>query len=337
MDKEDSMNLKDTLEIILVTYNRKELLQTTFEQIFAENSPIKNLDITILDNKSTDGTFELIKDYSKKFPNIKHVINNRNIGGNANIAKAFETASKKYFWILCDDDEYSWDNWDEVENAIANDYDAIVVANYVNPKKNISSLFRQMTFVPSTIHRTENLTDEVMVNTEFNLSYMFAQSAIAAELINQNKRIYICDNWFVKMVSHGGEETYTRGLTGNIHPHMKNMLWPVGYLNTLSLIKDKKIRNEIIDKFYQYGNNHFTHYWTILEINSKWANNSLKNIFDIFVAINAKHKLYFGLVIILYFFAVCTIRIQYAGDKIRFIFCDKLKTDIRIVPKPKAV
>lgn len=331
------MGLKDILEIILVTYNREELLKETFEQIFAQNSPIKNLDITILDNKSTDGTSELIKGYAKKFSNIKHVINNRNIGGNANIAKAFETASKKYFWILCDDDEYNWDNWNEVENAIANDYDAIVVANYVNPKQDIASLFRQMTFVPSTIYKTENLTDEVMVNTEFNLSYMFAQSAIASELINQNKRIYICDNWFVKMVIHGGEETYTRGLQGNIHPHMKNMLWPVGYLNTLCLLKDKKIKDEIIEKFYMHGKDYFTHYWTILELNSKWADNSLKNVFDIFVALNAKHKLYFGLITFFYFFTLYTVRVQYMGDKIRFIFCDKLKTDIRIVPKPKAV
>ena len=183
------------LEIILVTFNRKEHLQNTFDQIFADNSPIKDLDITILDNKSTDGTSELIEEYKTKFPNIKHIIHNRNIGGNANICRAFEVASKKYFWILCDDDEYNWDNWNEVEQAMNEDYDAIVVANYVEPEKNLSYLLKQMTFVPSTIHKTENLNDTVMSNAEFNLSNMFSQLALPCHLINNDKRIYVCKGW----------------------------------------------------------------------------------------------------------------------------------------------
>ena len=59
------MNLKDKLDIVLITYNRKNCLQKTFEQIFAENSPIKDFDITILNNASTDGTSEFIEKYCK--------------------------------------------------------------------------------------------------------------------------------------------------------------------------------------------------------------------------------------------------------------------------------
>ena len=116
-----------SIEIILITYNRKKHLQNTFNQIFAEESPIKDFPITILDNKSTDGTSELIEEYRIKFPNIKHIINNRNIGGNANIARAFEIASKEYVWILCDDDEYDFTHWKDVEKAIEENYDAIVI------------------------------------------------------------------------------------------------------------------------------------------------------------------------------------------------------------------
>jgi glycosyltransferase involved in cell wall biosynthesis len=97
--------LKDILEIFLITYNRKIYLQKTFNQIFANSSPIKNFDITILNNKSTDGTTELIEKYREKFNNIKHIIHNRNIGGNANIARAFELATKNmsgyYVTMIC--------------------------------------------------------------------------------------------------------------------------------------------------------------------------------------------------------------------------------------------
>ena len=57
--------MKTTLEIILITYNRKSHLRETLNWLFAENSPVKDLDITILNNKSTDGTTELIEEYKK--------------------------------------------------------------------------------------------------------------------------------------------------------------------------------------------------------------------------------------------------------------------------------
>ena len=99
-----SNSIKDKLEIIIVTYNRKVSLEGTLSQLFAPESPVKDLDITVLDNKSTDGTFEVVRQFCKKHQNLKHVVNNRNIGGNGNIARAFETAKKEYVWVLCDDD-----------------------------------------------------------------------------------------------------------------------------------------------------------------------------------------------------------------------------------------
>ena len=106
--------LKDKLEIILVTYNRKPYLEDTLNQLFCDESPIKDCNFTILDNCSTDGSSELIQEYSKKYNNIKHIRHNKNIGGNANITRAIEIATKKYFWVLCDDDKYDWTNWKEI-------------------------------------------------------------------------------------------------------------------------------------------------------------------------------------------------------------------------------
>ena len=130
--------MKNTLGILLVTYNRKEYLKRTFKQILAVDSPIKDLDITILDNASTDGSSELIDEYSKSFPNIKHIRHVANIGGNANICRAFELAAssgKEYVWVLCDDDKYNFSNWDEVKSSIDNKDDIICVADYVFPNE----------------------------------------------------------------------------------------------------------------------------------------------------------------------------------------------------------
>jgi glycosyltransferase involved in cell wall biosynthesis len=324
------VDLRNSLEIILLTYNRKEKLQKTFNQIFADNSPIKNLDITILDNKSTDGTSELIREYTKKFPNIKHIIHNRNIGGNANIARAFEIAQKEYFWILCDDDEYNWDNWSEVEHAIKEDYDAIVVANYADPKKDLGHFVAQLTFVPSTIYKTKNITDTVMANAEFNLSNMFAQLALPCHLINEEKPFYICNNWCVKMIPCGGEETYTRGMAGDIHPLMKNMYWPLGFTNSVQMIQDKKTRETILSQYRLYPANLFSNYWDIYDINRRCANATMRGLVDIYLGLNFKQKSFFILIGLIYLISALTIRLSYSEDKLRIIFCSLLKTDIKI-------
>lgn len=285
--------LKEKLEIILTTYNRKNKLEKTFERLFAYDSPIKDLQITILDNHSTDGAEELIKEYQHKFPNIKHIRHNKNIGGCANVARAFEYPTKKYFWILCDDDEYKWDNWQEVEDAIEQDNDAIIVANYLEPQKNISLLLKQMTFVPSTIHKTENVNEETLLNIHYCLSTMFPQLALHCYLLNNNKKIYICDDWIVNMELNFEDCSYTRGCSGIVHPYREQIFWQIGYLNTIQLIKDEQLRKELLYNFDLEGDPFFLALKKIFAINICAHNNSFKNLSDAFVAFNFKQRLIF--------------------------------------------
>lgn len=242
------MNLKQKLEIILITYNRKECLEKTLKQLLASKSPIKNLDITILDNKSTDGTTELIKNYLKKHSNIKHIIHNHNIGGNANIARALEIAKKEYVWILADDDKYDFTHWKDIKIALNKSPDALVVANYINPKKNTGRLVKQMTFVSGAIYKTANITDTVMMNAYYNISNMFPHLALVCHLLNEGKTIKIAKYPVVEMMYNQYNSSYTRGaLTGYPHPYMKEMFWQLGYLNSLKMIKDRKLHAAILN------------------------------------------------------------------------------------------
>ena len=281
------------LEIILITYNRKKHLKSTLSQLFSEDSPIKDFKFTILDNKSTDGSSELIQEYVNKYPNIKHIRHNRNIGGNANIARAFEIAAEKYVWVLCDDDEYDWTHWSDVEYAVNEDYDLIVVSNYLNPGKNTPQLVKQLTFVPAGIYKTEYITDTVMVNANFNISNMFPQFAIFSKFINENKRIYICKNWIANMCPNAGYESYTRGLDNDKNKYMNDMFWQIGFLNSVQLIKDKKLRTDIIDNMHLDNKDLLYNFAQMFSINKLDFNNSLKNLFDAFCAINFRQKIVF--------------------------------------------
>jgi len=242
--------IKDDLEIILVTYNRKPYLKRTLEQLFSESSPVKDFQITILDNHSDDGSAELIDEYCTNFPNLKHITHNRNIGGNANIARAFEIAKKKYVWVICDDDYYEWGNWHYVEDAIENqDHDCIVVArNQIRNEHSISDIMFQLTFLPSAIYKTATVDTTVMRNIYDNIHNMSPHFAVGANIANTTKDFYVIPKDVVingaSKDSADGKKTadmsYTRDNdTKRLSPEARNMHFFIGYVNSLILLNDK--------------------------------------------------------------------------------------------------
>ena len=241
------MEIQEQLEILLPTYNRKEHLTRTLTQLTASESPMRDFSITVLDNASTDGTAELVQEFTLKFPNITHIRHKENIGGNANIARAFElgkASGKEYVWVICDDDEYDFAGWEVCKAALEQHPGAVVVANYAKPERGAAALFKQLSFVPAAIYRTDLITGDVLQNMYFNISNMFPQLAVAAALFNSGKEYIILPRPLVTMKLNTGNDSYVRGSTGRtwLHPHMKNMFWGLGYLNSLQLLQDKKVR-----------------------------------------------------------------------------------------------
>jgi len=242
------MSIQDKLGIILITYNRKNYLQRTFDQIFADNSPIKNFDITILDNKSTDGTSELIEQYGKNFPNIKHIIHNHNIGGNANIVRAFELASKEYIWVLCDDDVYDWSNWGEVEKAIYNNENIICLARYaLHDSKKTEAIILQLTFVPANIIKTSLLNGSMIKSMYDNIFAFFPQLLPTIYAVNNKLKIYVVE----KPIVHNGMDPRAidsgcqRGTEKQyMSQRSLTMTWITGYANLCSMIQNKKLKHK---------------------------------------------------------------------------------------------
>ena len=84
--------------IVVVTYNRKELLKECIENI--EKQYYKNYKILIVDNASTDGTKEMLEEYVKDEKIIY-----RNTGANLGGAGGFNYGIKEAYKIGC---EYIW-------------------------------------------------------------------------------------------------------------------------------------------------------------------------------------------------------------------------------------
>ena len=252
------MNINRILEIVLITYNRKPHLERTLEQLFADNSPVKNLNITVLDNASTDGSSELLRKYTLKYSNLKHLRHKKNIGGNANIVRAFETASMPYVWVICDDDSYHWKGWPEIEKALTEgNYDILLTRkDDLKGTSNLAKIIRQLSFLPSGIYKTDILTSRVIINMMANISNLFPHLVPACEVLNRKGSIFLPQEEVLDKTTFDitpTEVLYTKDVGGHTFPAVKNMFWTVGFINSIQFIEDKKLRNYVLENLGRHG------------------------------------------------------------------------------------
>ena len=84
------------ISIIIVNYNVKEFLENLLQSIF---SAVKGLqvEIIVVDNASKDGSVEML---TSKFPSVKTMANEKNLGFAKANNLALKAASGKYFLLL---------------------------------------------------------------------------------------------------------------------------------------------------------------------------------------------------------------------------------------------
>lgn len=296
---------KDDLEIIIPTFNRKDKLKNTLDLMLGKNSPVQKCSITVLNNCSTDGTEELLKQYSIRYPNLKFITNVRNIGGDANITRCYEMASKKYVWVVGDDDSYDFSNFSEVEQAIKDDYDAIVVADFHLCRKpyHIGTIMHQLSLISGGIFKTSNITSDVILNSYINIMNLFPHMALITSLVNKKARFFVTTKpitiWCpVQNLSH--KQLTLRGYENpsSAHPRRINSGLTHCWFNSLEMIKDKKLRSELINRGHKFSKltckmSFYEFISQELNENKTSRDNDLHNLFELFWQLNTKNKLIF--------------------------------------------
>lgn len=199
------------LEIIIITYNRSCLLINTLEQL--KNSPFLNCKITVLDNCSTDNTFESANKMTIYFPKFNVLRNKINIGGNANIIRAVELSESKYTWVLCDDDKYDFSDCNDVIDAIINEkYNLIHMgaheeywkfgATSLTPKQLVNMgypYFKYSSFLPCNLFRTELFYSSI-IEAYSNIANWYPHIPFLIEFYNRDEIIYVAKKRVVTAV-----------------------------------------------------------------------------------------------------------------------------------------
>ena len=101
------------VSVVIPVYNREKYIGKALKSAVSQTYPY--LEIIVVDNKSTDATWEILNDWRKQDPRIRIYQNETNIGPVLNWKKGFELARGKYVKILWSDD---WMADDFVERAV---------------------------------------------------------------------------------------------------------------------------------------------------------------------------------------------------------------------------
>lgn len=95
------------LTIAIPTYNRASSLRLLLNSLavqFHGSSCEGEVEVLIVDNCSTDNTFEVVQSYLDHHKNFRYVRNHVNIGSDKNFVSCFQMASGKFLWIVGDDE-----------------------------------------------------------------------------------------------------------------------------------------------------------------------------------------------------------------------------------------
>lgn len=93
---------KALVSILIPVYNRERIILETLNS--AVNQTYKNTEIIVVDNKSTDSTFEILREFTKSHSNVRVYQNKENIGPVRNWRRCLDYATGKYVKILWSDD-----------------------------------------------------------------------------------------------------------------------------------------------------------------------------------------------------------------------------------------
>ena len=114
-------NLQPEVSIAICTYNGERFLPEQLESII--NQDYKNItEIICVDDNSTDGTWQILNEYAKKYNIFKLFQNKSNLGYIKNFEKALTLANKPFIAIADQDDIWHSNKITKLVNAIGNNY-----------------------------------------------------------------------------------------------------------------------------------------------------------------------------------------------------------------------
>lgn len=129
------MREEPLVSIALCTYNGEKYIRQQLDSII--NQTYQNLEIVIVDDSSSDDTYNIAGDYAQKDSRIKCFRNELNLGFNKNFERAIELTSGEYIAISDQDDIWLPQKIDALLNHIGNNWLIFSNSAFINERDEI--------------------------------------------------------------------------------------------------------------------------------------------------------------------------------------------------------
>jgi poly-beta-1,6-N-acetyl-D-glucosamine synthase len=96
----------EPVSIVMPCYNEGESIGKAIENLLNLNYPKDMIEIVVVDDRSKDNSVEIIRDYVKKYKNVRLIINEKNSGGAAEPTNIGIKAAKYDYIAVADADSY---------------------------------------------------------------------------------------------------------------------------------------------------------------------------------------------------------------------------------------
>jgi len=95
------------ISVLMTTYNREKYVGAAIESVL--NSSFKDFELVVVDDRSTDKTVDIVREWQAKDDRVKLFINDQNLGDYPNRNQAAAHATGKYLkYVDADDLIYPW-------------------------------------------------------------------------------------------------------------------------------------------------------------------------------------------------------------------------------------
>ena len=92
------------ISVVIPTFNRKNFITKAIESII--NQSVKNIEIIVVDNGSTDGTDKVLEQLIKKYSSLRFYVQPKNMGAQTARNKGIQESKGDWIAFLDSDDEY---------------------------------------------------------------------------------------------------------------------------------------------------------------------------------------------------------------------------------------
>lgn len=223
------------ISVIVPNFNHEPYLRERLESIYGQS--YRNFEVILLDDKSSDGSVEILEEYVQRYPQMSRlIVNEVNSGGVFHQwKKGVEAARGELIWIAESDDFCSLDLLERLVGFFDNDAVMLAYARtvFVQDDKEIWSIEEYLNDIDKKVWNSEFVScAHTLVNSAWGVKNIVPNASSAVfrnpkgmAILDDElwKGMRICGDWvFYLNIIRGGLVAYTPECTNYYRIHNSN-------------------------------------------------------------------------------------------------------------------